>query len=350
VEIGIDSFVAAVPDSLTGANLSPQDRISHLLEEIQLADEVGLDVFGIGEHHRAEFLDSAPETLLAAAAALTQQIRLTSAVTVLSAHDPVRLFQQFATIDLISRGRTEMIVGRGSFTEAFPLFGLELKNYDALFAEKLELLLKLRENARIHWAGRFRPPLQGQPVYPRPVQEKLPIWLGVGGTAASFARAGELGLPLMVAIIGGQPHRFKPLIELYRQAGEEVGHQPGSLRVGIHALGYVADTDQQAADEFFPGYAQSFTDIGKERGWGPVTRSQYEAVRGASGAMLVSDPERVAEKIIAFDEVLRGISRLTFQMSIASLPHSNRMRAIELLGTKVAPLVRGEIKREVLVS
>jgi probable LLM family oxidoreductase len=350
VEIGIDSFVAAVPDSLTGANLSPQDRISHLLEEIQLADEVGLDVFGIGEHHRAEFLDSAPETLLAAAAALTQQIRLTSAVTVLSAHDPVRLFQQFATIDLISRGRTEMIVGRGAGTEAFPLFGLELKNYDALFAEKLELLLKLRENARIHWAGRFRPPLQGQPVYPRPVQEKLPIWLGVGGTAASFARAGELGLPLMVAIIGGQPHRFKPLIELYRQAGEEVGHQPGSLRVGIHALGYVADTDQQAADEFFPGYAQSFTDIGKERGWGPVTRSQYEAVRGASGAMLVSDPERVAEKIIAFDEVLRGISRLTFQMSIASLPHSNRMRAIELLGTKVAPLVRGEIKREVLVS
>jgi probable LLM family oxidoreductase len=350
VEIGIDSFVAAVPDSLTGANLSPQDRISHLLEEIQLADEVGLDVFGIGEHHRAEFLDSAPETLLAAAAALTQQIRVTSAVTVLSAHDPVRLFQQFATIDLISRGRTEMVVGRGSFTEAFPLFGLELKDYDAVFAEKLELLLELRENARVHWAGRFRPPLQGQPVYPRQAQEKLPIWLGVGGTAASFARAGELGLPLMVAIIGGQPHGFRPLIELYRQAGEEAGHQPERLRVGIHALGYVADTDQQAADEFFPGYAQSFTDIGKERGWGPVTRSQYEAVRGATGAMLVSDPERVAEKIIAFDEVLGGISRLTFQMSIASLPHSNRMRAIELLGTKVAPLVRGEIKREVLVS
>lgn len=350
MEIGIDSFVAAVPDTLTGENLSPQDRISHLLEEIQLADEVGLDVFGIGEHHRAEFLDSAPETLLAAAAALTQQIRLTSAVTVLSAHDPVRLLQQFATIDLISRGRTEMIVGRGSFTEAFPLFGLELKNYDALFAEKLELLLELRKSARVHWAGRFRPPLQGQPVYPRPVQEKLPIWLGVGGTAASFARAGELGLPLMVAIIGGQPHRFRPLIDLYRQAGEEAGHQPGSLRVGVHALGYVADTDQQAADEFFPGYAQSFTDIGKERGWGPVTRSQYEAVRGATGAMLVNDPERVAEKIIAFDEVLGGISRLTFQMSIASLPHSNRMRAIELLGTKIAPVVRVEIKREVLVS
>jgi probable LLM family oxidoreductase len=350
VEIGIDSFVAAVPDTLTGANLSPQDRVAHLLEEIELADEVGLDVFGIGEHHRAEFLDSAPETLLAAAAAVTQRIRLTSAVTVLSAHDPVRVFQQFATIDLISRGRTEMIVGRGSFVEAFPLFGLELKDYDALFAEKLELLLKLRENPRVHWAGRFRPALEGQPVYPRPLQEKLPIWLGVGGTPASFARAGELGLPLMVAIIGGQPHRFRPLIDLYRQAGEKAGHRPENLRVGIHALGYVADTDQQAADEFFPGYAKSFTEIGRERGWGPVTRSHYEALRSDMGAMLVSEPERVAARILAFDQVLGGISRLTFQMSIASLPHSNRMRAIELLGTKVAPLVRDEIQRAVVVN
>lgn len=350
MEIGIDSFVAAVPDALTGANLSPQERIAHLLEEVELADEVGLDVFGIGEHHRAEFLDSAPEILLAAAAALTHRIRLTSAVTVLSAHDPVRLLQQFATIDLISLGRAEMVVGRGSFIEAFPLFGLELKDYDAIFAEKLELLLELRGNARVHWAGRFRPPLEGQPVYPRPAQEKLPIWLGVGGTAASFVRAGQLGLPLMVAIIGGQPHRFKPLIDLYRQAGEEAGHQPESLQVGIHALGYVADTDQQAADEFFPGYAQSFTEIGKERGWGPVTRSHYEALRSDTGAMLVSEPERVAEKIHAFDEALGGISRLTFQMSIASLPHRNRMRAIELLGTKVAPLLRDGMRREVQVS
>jgi probable LLM family oxidoreductase len=349
VEIGIDSFVAAVPDALTGDNLSPQDRIAHLLEEIQLADEVGLDVFGIGEHHRAEFLDSAPETLLAAAAALTHQIRLTSAVTVLSAHDPVRVFQQFATIDLISRGRAEMVVGRGSFVEAFPLFGLDIDKYDALFAEKLELLLKLREGARVHWVGRFRPALEGQPVYPRPLQEKLPIWLGVGGTPASFVRAGQLGLPLMVAIIGGQPHRFKPLIDLYRQAGKEAGHGIDSLRVGIHALGYVANTDQQAADEFFPGYAQSFTDIGKERGWAPVTRSQYDALRSPTGAMLVSEPEKVVEKIVQFDEVLGGVARLTFQMSIASLPHLNRMRAIELLGTKVAPFVRGEIQREVQV-
>lgn len=350
MEIGIDSFVAAVPDTLTGANLSPQERIGHLLEEIKLADEAGLDVFGIGEHHRAEFLDSAPETLLAAAAALTRRIRLTSAVTVLSAHDPVRIFQQFATIDLISRGRAEMVVGRGSFVEAFPLFGLEVQDYDAVFAEKLELLLRLRENPRIHWAGRFRASLDGQPVYPRPLQAKLPIWLGVGGTPASFVRAGQLGLPLMVAIIGGQPRRFRPLIDLYRQAAEEAGHPSASLRVGIHALGYVADTDQQAADEFFPGYAKSFTEIGKERGWAPVTRSQYEALRSDTGAMLVSDPERVIERILAYDEALGGISRLTFQMSIASLPHRNRMRAIELLGSKVAPFVRSQLQGKVLVS
>jgi probable LLM family oxidoreductase len=350
MEIGIDSFVAAVPDALTGENLNPQDRIAHLLEEIKLADEVGLDVFGIGEHHRAEFLDSAPETLLAAAAAVTRQIRLTSAVTVLSAHDPVRIIQQFATIDLISRGRVELVVGRGSFGEAFPLFGLEFKDYDALFAEKLDLLLKLRDNPRVHWAGRFRPSLNGEPVYPRPVQEKLPIWLGVGGTPASFVRAGELGLPLMLAIIGGQPHRFRPLVDLYRQAGEEAGHPSESLRVGIHALGYVADTDQQAADEFFPGYAQSFTEIGKERGWPPVTRSHYEALRIGTGAMLVSEPERVGERVLGFSKALGGISRLTFQMSIASLPHSKRMRAIELLGTKVAPLIREEAKREIHTS
>jgi probable LLM family oxidoreductase len=350
MEIGIDSFVAAVPDTLTGENLSPEDRLAHLLEEIKLADEVGLDVFGIGEHHRAEFLDSAPETLLAAAAAITHNIRLTSAVTVLSAHDPVRLFQQFATIDLLSRGRIEMVVGRGSFVEAYPLFGLDLKNYDALFAEKLDLLLKLREDPRIHWSGRFRPALEGQPVFPRPSQKKLPIWLGVGGTAASFARAGKLGLPLMVAIIGGQPHRFRPLIDLYRQVAEEHGHRPEDLRVGVHALGYLADTDQQAADEFFPGYAESFTEIGKERGWPPVTRPHFEAVRGTTGALLVSDPDRVAQKILWMNDVLGGVSRLTFQMSIASLPHSKRMRAIELLGTKVAPLVRSEIGSKVMVN
>jgi probable LLM family oxidoreductase len=350
VEIGIDSFVSAVPDTLTGAHLSPEDRLAHLLEEIKLADEVGLDVYGIGEHHRAEFLDSAPEVLLAAAAAVTRNIRLVSAVTVLSAHDPVRVFQQFATIDLLSRGRAEMVVGRGSFAEAFPLFGFELKDYDALFAEKLGLLLKLRKNPRIDWSGHFRAPLEGQSVYPRPSQPVLPIWLGVGGTPASFARAGKLGLPLMVAIIGGQPHRFRPMIDLYRQQAEQAGHPLESLRIGVHALGYVADTDQQAADEFFPGYAQSFTEIGKERGWPAVTRSQFDAVRGSTGALLVSDPESVVEKILNYDQVLGGISRLSFQMSIASLPHRLRMHAIELLGTKVAPRVRSEIQKEVSVN
>jgi probable LLM family oxidoreductase len=340
MEIGIDSFVAAVPDTLTGANLSPEDRLAHLLEEIKLSDQAGLDAFGIGEHHRAEFLDSAPEILLAAAAATTSKIRLASAVTVLSAHDPVRTFQQFATIDLISRGRTELVVGRGSFTEAFPLFGLDLNDYDAIFAEKLDLLLQLRENPRIDWSGEFRPALHAQDVYPRPAQAKLPIWLGVGGTPASFVRAGQLGLPLMVAIIGGQPKRFRPLVDLYRRAGAEAGHSPDALRVGVHALGYVADSDEAAASEFYPGYAEAFKKIGAERGWPPITRRDFEALRGVEGALLVGEPERVAEKVLYYDKALGGISRLSFQMSIASLPHENRMRAIELLGTKVAPIVR----------
>ncbi|MGC2765508.1 MAG: LLM class flavin-dependent oxidoreductase [Candidatus Acidiferrum sp.] len=340
MQIGIDSFVAAVPDTLTGENLGPADRLSHLLEEIQSADRVGLDVFGIGEHHRAEFLDSAPETILAAAAVRTERIRLTSAVTVLSANDPVRIFQQFATIDLLSRGRAEMIVGRGSFVEAFPLFGLDLADYDSLFASKLELLLKIRDNSHVHWAGQHRAPLTGQAVYPRPYQRSLPIWLGVGGTPASFARAGTLGLPLMVAIIGGEPRQFRPLIDLYREAGRRAGHPLDRLKVGIHALGYVADTDQQAAEEFFPGYARSFTEIGKERGWPPITRRQFEALLEPEGALLVGDPQTVADKILSVSEALGGIERLSFQMSIASLPHAKRMHAIELLGAQVAPAVR----------
>ena len=348
MEIGIDSFVATMPDALTGERCPPEQRLAHLLEEIKLADEVGLDVFGIGEHHRAEFLDSAPETLLAAAAAITRKVRLTSAVTVLSAHDPVRIFQQFATIDLLSHGRAEMVVGRGSFIEAFPLFGLDLKDYDALFAEKLDLLLRLRKDAQPHWSGRFRPALQGQPVYPRPLQKKLPIWLGVGGTPASFVRAGRLGLPLMVAIIGGHFHRFRPLIDHYRKAGEEAGHPPENLRLGIHAIGYLADSDQQAADEFFPGYAEAFTRAGKERGWPPVTRTGFEAIRGRTGALLVSEPGRVVDKILWMQEALGGVSRLMFQMTIALVPHTKRMRAIELLGTKVAPLIRQATERRVI--
>lgn len=339
MEIGVDSFVAATIDSATGRAVEPARHIGELIDAIALADEVGLDVFGIGEHHRREFLDSAPTMLLAAAAARTKRIRLTSAVTVLSAADPVRVFQEFATLDLLSQGRAEMVVGRGSFIEAFPLFGLELDEYDSLFSEKLDLLLTLRENTHVHWSGKHRPPLTGQGVYPRPLQDPLPIWLGVGGTPASFVRAGTLGLPLMVAIIGGEPHRFRPLIDLYREAGRRAGHSPESLKVGIHALGYVAETAAQADDDFFPGYARSFTDIGKERGWPPVTRSHYEALRGPTGALMVGDPATVVKKARAMHEALGGISRLTFQMSVAALPHTKLMAAIKLLGTNVAPVV-----------
>jgi probable LLM family oxidoreductase len=339
MQIGVDSFVAATVDA-AGRAVDPARHLSELLEAITLADEVGLDVFGIGEHHRREFLDSAPTIILAAAAARTRRIRLTSAVTVLSAADPVRVFQEFATLDLISNGRAEIVAGRGSFIEAFPLFGLELEDYDSLFAEKLDLLLKIRENTHVHWSGKHRATLTGQGVYPRPLQNPLPVWLGVGGTPASFTRAGTLGLPLMVAIIGGEPHRFRPLIDRYREAGRRAGHPPDQLKVGIHSLGYVAESSAKAADDFFPGYAQSFSEIGKERGWPPVTRAHFDALLGPTGAILVGDPETVAEKILHVNESLGGISRLTCQMSVAALPHAKLMRAIELLGTRVAPLVR----------
>jgi probable LLM family oxidoreductase len=340
MQIGIDSFAALVPDPITGHTVTAQERIVQLLEEIELADKVGLDTFGLGEHHRVEYLDSAPAIILAAAAALTKNIRLTSAVTVLSAADPVRVFQNFATLDLISNGRAEMVVGRGSFIEAFPLFGLKLEDYDDLFAEKLDLLLTLRESTNVHWSGKHRAPLTGQGVYPRPLQNPFPIWLGVGGTPQSFVRAGVLGLPLMVAIIGGEPHRFRTLIDLYREAGKRSGHAPEKLKVGIHALGYVADTDQQASDDFFPGYAEAFTKIGKERGWPPVTRNQFEALRRPTGALLVSDPETVAAKLLQMNEALGGISRISFQMSVAALAHDKLTHATELLGTHVAPIIR----------
>jgi probable LLM family oxidoreductase len=338
VQIGIDSFAAAHDDASRAVSAS--ERLRNLIEQIEHADQVGVDVFGIGEHHRKDFLDSAPPVILAAAAARTQRIRLTSAVAVLSAIDPVRLFQSFATLDLLSQGRAEMVVGRGSFIEAFPLFGLHLEDYDSLFAENLGLLLKIRENEHLHWSGRHRAPLTGQGVYPRPLQDPLPIWLGVGGTPKSFARAGALGLPLMVAIIGGETRRFRPLIDLYREAGRQAGHSPDQLKVGVHSLGYVAATTQEAADDFFPGYAKAVTDIGKERGWGPVTRAAFDAQRGPLGALLVGSPDEVAEKILRHSEALGGISRITFQMNAASLPHAKLMQASELLGTRVAPAVQ----------
>ena len=341
MEIGIDSFAAAHTD--TTRELSATERLANLLEEIEHADQVGLDVFGIGEHHRKDFLDSAPAIILAAAAARTKRIRLTSAVTVLSSADPVRVFQNFATLDLISQGRAEMVVGRGSFTDSFPLFGFRLEEYDSLFAEKLDLLLKIRDNEHVTWSGKHRAPLTGQGVYPRPVQNPLPIWLGVGGTPKSFARAGALGLPLMVAIIGGETHRFRPLVDLYRQAGKEAGHSPDLLKVGVHSLGYVAATSKEAADDFFPGYARAFTDVGKERGWPPVTRAGFDAQRGPQGALLVGSPDEVAEKILRHSEALGGVSRFTFQMNAASLPHAKLMKAIETLGTRVAPALREEV-------
>ena len=343
MQIGVDSFAAAISDPASGVTLKPVELMRQLLEDIELADQVGLDVFGIGEHHRAEFLDSAPAVILAAAAARTKKIRLTSAVTVLSAADPVRVFQEFATLDLISQGRAEIVAGRGSFVESYPLFGLRLEDYDSLFAEKLELLLKIRENTKVHWSGKHRAVLTGQAVYPRPVQDLLPIWLGVGGTPTSFVRAGILGLPLMVAIIGGEPERFRPLIDLYREAGRRAGHSPEQLTVGLHMVGFLGDSTEQAADDFFPGYAHTFTEIGKERGWRPATRLQFDALRGPTGAFLIGDAETVAEKILHVNEVLGGISRLTFQMGVATLPHRKMLRSIEILGTRVAPVVRQEI-------
>lgn len=342
MQLGLDSFVAVNPDPHTGIAPAPEDRMRDLLEEVATADDVGLDAFGIGEHHRREFLDSSPNVILAAAAARTRQIRLTSAVTVLSAADPVRVFQDFATLDLISNGRVEIVAGRGSFTEAFPLFGHQLEDYDSLFTEKLDLLLKIRQQTEVTWSGKHRPALAGQSIYPRPLQKELPIWVGVGGTPQSFARAGTLGLPLMVAIIGGEPHRFRPLIDHYREAGERAGHDPAKLKVGLHMLGYVADSNEQAGDDFFPGYARAFTEIGRERGWPPVTREHFEALAGPTGALIVGDAERVAAKIKRIDEALGGIDRLNFQMSVASLPHHETLHAIRLLGTQVAPLVRGE--------
>ncbi len=341
MEIGIDSFAAMMSGNNT-KTINDADAINQLIDRIEHADCCGLDIFGIGEHHRKGFLDSAPALILAAAAARTKRIRLTSAVTVLSAADPVRVFQNFATLDLISQGRAEMVVGRGSFIEAFPLFGYELKDYDELFAEKLELLLQIRESEFVTWQGKFRPALNNQAVYPRPLQQPFPIWLGVGGTPESFVRAGTLGLPLMVAVIGGETHQFRPLVDLYREAGQRAGFAPEQLQVGLHSLGYVAPTAQEAMDDFYPGYADSMSRIGKERGWAPMTRSRFEAQAGPRGALIVGGPEDVAKKIMHHSKALGGISRVTFQLDTAELPHEKLLQTIELIGKHVKPLLVDE--------
>lgn len=345
MEIGIDSFAATVTDPDTQLTLSGADRLNHLIEEIERADAVGLDSFGVGEHHRREYLDAAPAIILAAAAARTKRIRLNSAVTVLSADDPVRVFQQFSTLDLISRGRAEIVVGRGSSVEAYPLFGLDLHDYDTLFAEKLGLLLKLRGDTHIHWQGRFRAPLSGQGVYPRPQQHLLPVWVGVGGTPESFVRAGRLGLPLMVAIIGGDFRQFRPLVDLYRQAGTAAGHPSEALRVGVHAFGFVAETSQAARDAFYPGYARLMETLGRERGWPPPSRARFDAECGPSGAYLIGSVQDVVDKALHVHETLGGVSRLTFQMTNVMLTHDRMLRAIDLLGREVAPLIRERLAR-----
>lgn len=338
IEIGIDSFASA----MYGENntLSSVDAMEQLLQRIEFADQVGLDVFGIGEHHKKEFLDSATAVILSAAAARTKKIRLSSAVSVLSAADPVRVYQSFATLDLISKGRAEIVVGRGSSIEAYPLFGFDLNDYDKLFKEKLELLLQIRDNEFVTWSGKFRAPLNNLPVYPRAIQEKLPVWLGVGGSPESFVRAGTLGLPLMVAVIGGQTHRFRPLIDLYREAGQANGFKPEELKVGLHSPGYVSATNESAIAEYYPGYAELWTKLGLERGWPPVTKEKFDYLADEKGVLVLGSPEQVAEKILRHSDALGGISRFTFQMDNAGLTHSQLMNAIELIGTKVKPLIQ----------
>ena len=345
-ELGLYSFVELTPDPATGQLLSPALRMRNLIETIELADQVGLDVFGIGEHHRPDFLSSAPEVILAMAAARTKTIRLTSAVTVLSSDDPVRVFQRFATLDLLSNGRAEIMAGRGSFIESFPLFGYDLHDYDSLFSEKLELLLRLREAERMTWSGRHRAPLSDSGVYPRPVQQPLPIWVAVGGTPESVVRAAGLGLPMALAIIGGMPERFTPLVELYREAARRAGHDPAHIPLSINSHGFIADESRQAADDYFPSYAAMMSKIGRERGWPPVTRQQFEAARTLRGAEFVGSPAEIIEKIL-FQHRLFGHRRLLLQLGVGTLPHAKMMRAIELLGTRVAPAVRAELRSPV---
>ena len=339
MEIGIDSFASA----MYGSNeLGSVDAMEQLLDRIVMADESGLDIFGIGEHHKKEFLDSVPAVILAAAAARTKRIRLTSAVTVLSTSDPVRVFQNFATLDIISKGRAEIVVGRGSAIEAYPLFGHDMKDYDALFKEKLRLLLQIREEEFVTWEGKFRPQLIDQPVYPRPVQDKLPIWVGVGGTPQSFVRAGMLGLPLMVAVIGGETAQFRPLVDLYRKSGQEAGFSPEQLKVGLHSPGYVDEDDQSALANYYPGYAEIWTKVGKERGWPAVTRTHFEKQIAPKGVLVVGGPETVAKKLLEHSEALGGVDRFTFQMDNAGLTHQQLLRSTELIGTKLIPLIRNK--------
>ena len=338
MELGITSFAETIPDPSSGTTVTHGERLRQVLDEIDVAESVGLDVYGLGEHHRPDFASSSPATVLAAAAGRTSKIRLFPAVAILSTDDPVRVFQQYATLDLVSSGRAELLVGRGSFIESFPLFGYDLNDYDELFAEKLDLLIQIRDNEVVTWSGRFRPPIKNQGIFPRP-ERPLPIRVGVGGTPQSIVRAATRGLPVALAIIGGSPDRFKVLADLHRRTLIESGFDPAEVPLSVHAHGYIADTMEQAADEFYGSYATAMTRIGRERGWGPMTRAQYDLMRGPDGSLVLGDPEMVAAKILRWKEVL-GINRFELHVSVGSLPHDQVLRNIELLGTKVAPMVR----------
>ncbi len=341
MEIGVYTFAEVNPDEATGSPEHAGQRLRDLIEEIELADEVGLDVFGVGEHHRPDYAVAAPAVVLAAAATRTKNIRLTSAVTVLSSDDPVRVFQNFATLDLLSSGRAEIMAGRGSFVESFPLFGYDLDDYSDLFSEKLDLLLKLRDSVKVNWAGSHRAPINGLGVYPRPLQNPLPVWIAVGGTAQSVVRAATLGLPMALAIIGGQPARFASLVNLYRQTAEKAGHDPAAMRVSINSHGFIGDDSRQAADDFFPPYAEVMTRVGAERGWPPTTRRDFEQARLPHGALAVGSPQEVIDKILYQYEIFRH-DRFLMQLTVGPLPHAKVMRAIELFGTRVAPVIRRE--------
>jgi probable LLM family oxidoreductase len=339
MELGLYTFADVNPNPSRSKGAEGAERLKHLIEEIELADQVGLNVFGLGEHHRPDYAASAPAVALAAAAVKTKNIRLTSAVTVLSSDDPVRVFQQFSTLDLLSNGRAEIMAGRGSFIESFPLFGYNLEDYDQLFEEKLDLLLALRDSEAVTWSGEMRPAINGRGVYPRPLQDPLPVWIAVGGTPQSVARAGALGLPVALAIIGGEPHRFAPLFDLYREAARRAGQDQAKLKTSINVHGFVADTTDAAADQFYGPQAEVMNRIGRERGWGPTSRPHFDASRGPKGALFVGDPEVVAEKIIAHHKLFKN-DRFLLQMAIGLMPHDQIMRGIELYGTKVAPIVR----------
>ncbi len=345
MELGLYTFADVQPDWVAGKAMNTQQRIKELLEEIKLADELEFDVFGVGEHHRPDYAVSSPAVILGAAAAVTKSIKLSSAVTVLSSDDPVRVFQDFATVDQLSGGRAEIMAGRGSFIESFPLFGYDLRDYDELFTEKLELLLKINKEERVSWQGKHRPSINGLGVYPRPFQTSIPLWLAAGGTPASAVRAATLGLPLALAIIGGTPEQFVPFVNLYRDTARKAGRDMDKLQLGINSHVYVADDSQQAGDEFYPTYAAMMNKIGQDRGWSPLTKKQFDLSRSAKGALVVGSPAEVVDKIL-YEHELFGNTRFLAQMSVGYIPHQKVMRSMELFATKVAPEVRKALKTQ----